>query len=152
MMPVVYDTVDDLKAHVGESLGTSEWLAVEQEQVDVFADVTRDHQWIHVDPERARDSAFGGTIAHGYLTLSLIPGFAREVYDIRAGSARLNFGLDKVRFPAPLPVGSRVRAEARLMSVDRTGSGSKVTITWTISRDGGDRPVCVAESIILIVD
>ena len=139
--------IEELRARVGEELGTSAWHEIDQARVDEFARVTGDHQWIHVDPERARETPLGGTIAHGYLTLSLGPMLTNEVLELRGFTHGVNYGLDRVRFPAPLPVGSRVRMRAVLTSVDDVPGGVQVLITQTFEREGTDKPVCVAESL-----
>jgi len=139
--------IDELKALEGEELGTSEWHEVTQEIVDAFADATGDHQWIHVDPERARDTPFGGTIAHGYYTLSLSPALMEEIASFEGFSFALNYGLGKVRFPAPLPVGSRVRATARIAAIEEIPGGAQVTTEMTFERESGDKPVCVAQTL-----
>ncbi len=140
--------VPALKQLVGQELGLSGWREISQQQVDAFADATGDHQWIHVDPERARDTPFGGTIAHGFLTVSLAPSFMAEMFVIEDISFGLNYGLDRVRFPAPLPVGSRLRMRAELTAAeDLPGGGVQTTTTFTFEREGGDKPVCVAESL-----
>ena len=113
-MPRVFDSLDDFKAAAGEVLGTSDWVTITQEQVNTFADATNDHQWIHVDPERAAKGPFGGTIAHGYLTLALLPSFAEEIYTINGLAFGMNYGANKVRFPNPVPVGAKLRATATL--------------------------------------
>ena len=136
---------------VGEHLGYSDWLPISQEQVDTFADATGDHQWIHVDPERARSGPFGGTIAHGYLTLSLIPGLVSQIYRVEHLAMGINYGTDKVRFPAPLPVGSSVRAGAELVSVRETAQGVQAVVKMTIEAQGIEKPVCVAETVVLLV-
>ncbi len=139
--------VDELRALVGQELGVSDWHEVTQEAVDAFADVTGDHQWIHVDPERAKDTPFGGTIAHGYFTLSLLPKFSYELFEFSGFAFGLNYGLNRVRFPAPLPVGSKVRMRATLKAVDEIPGGAQITTEATFEREGGDKPVCVAESL-----
>ena len=139
--------LDDLRAAQGEELGPSEWHEVTQDAVNAFADVTGDHQWIHVDPERAKDTPFGGTIAHGYYTLSLAPMFSEQIVAFEGFAFGINYGLNKVRFPAPLPVGSKVRMSARVASVEDIGGGAQLTLTLTFEREGGDKPVCVAESL-----
>lgn len=151
MAPRVLADLAAVEAAVGEDLGTTDWVEITQAAVDTFADVTGDHQWIHVDPGRAASSAFGGTIAHGYLTLSMLPAFAAQLYTIDTGSARLNYGLGKVRFPAPVPVGSRIRATPRIAEVVQVPAGSQVVVAWTVEAEGVERPVCVAESITLVV-
>lgn len=139
--------IDELKAKVGEELGVSEWHDVTQEAVDAFADATADHQWIHVDPERAKETPFGGTIAHGLYTLSLGPQFSYAMFSIENVAFGLNYGYDRVRFPAPVPVGSRVRMRASLTSVDDIPGGVQVKITQTFEVEGAEKPVCVAESL-----
>ena len=139
--------IDGLKAAVGENLGTSEWHEVTQDDINAFADVTGDHQWIHVDPERAKDTPFGGTIAHGYYTLSLAPKFMEEVVSFDGFAFALNYGLGKVRFPAALPVGKRVRASIQLAKVEDIAGGAQVTMAYTFEGDGVEKPVCVAETL-----
>jgi acyl dehydratase len=139
--------LDELKRAEGEVLGTSEWHEVTQKAIDDFADVTGDHQWIHVDPERARQTPFGGTIAHGYYTLSLAPMFSEQIFGLEGFAFAVNYGLNKVRFPAPLPVGSRVRMHAKLKGLEDVPGGAQMTVEVTFERDGGDKPVCVAETI-----
>jgi acyl dehydratase len=140
--------IDDLRANVGEELGVSSWYEVTQDDIDAFAGVTGDRQWIHVDPERAADTPFGGTIAHGLYTLSLGPRFTYELFSVDGFAFALNYGFGKVRFPAPLPVGSRVRMRATLSNVEDVPGGVQVTVTQTFEREGGDKPVCVAESLV----
>jgi acyl dehydratase len=132
---------------VGDVYGPSSWIEIPQERIDAFADATDDHQWIHVDPERAKDGPFGGTIAHGYLTLSLLPSASYEVVPRQGGSMSINYGLNRVRFPAPVPVGSRVRATFEVVGIDEQDWGGQATMQATIERDGGDKPVCVAEIV-----
>jgi acyl dehydratase len=139
--------LEELTAAEGETLGTSGWHEVTQDDVDTFADVTGDHQWIHVDPERAKNTPFGGTIAHGYYTLSLAPRFNAQIVDFQGFSFALNYGLGRVRFPAPLPVGSKVRASTKLARVEEIQGGAQVTLEVTFEREGGDKPVCVSEMI-----
>jgi acyl dehydratase len=142
-----FATLDDLRAATGEHLGYSDWRTVDQQQVTLFADATDDHQWIHVDPQRAAAGPFGTTIAHGYLMLSLLPSFSAEVYRADGVRMALNYGLNRVRFPSPLPVGSRIRAGFRLVSVDPIEGGAQVVVEVTIEREGHDKPCCVAESV-----
>jgi acyl dehydratase len=130
----------------GDVYGPSSWIDVSQEKIDAFAEATGDHQWIHVDPERAQDGPFGTTIAHGYLTLSLLPVASYEVVP-REGGMGINYGLNKVRFPAPVPVGSRVRATFEVLDVDEQDWGGQATMRATVEREGGDKPVCVAETV-----
>ena len=139
--------IDDLKTRVGEELGVSDWREVTQEDVNTFAEVTGDDQWIHVDPERAKETPFGGTIAHGYFTLSLAPRFSYDLFSLEGVAFGLNYGLNKVRFPAPMPVGGRVRMRMELAAVDDIPGGAQITMKLTFERDGGDKPVCVAESL-----
>lgn len=145
--PRIFRSAEELGAAVGGRLGYSDWLAVDQRRVDLFADATGDHQWIHVDPERAAAGPFGTTIAHGYLTLSLLPVLVPQVFRVEGVRMGLNYGTDKVRFPAPVPVGSRLRATAVLQKVAEAGGGVQVTAAVTVEREGGDKPVCVAESV-----
>jgi acyl dehydratase len=139
--------VADLAAHVGEELGHTEWQEMTQERVNQFADVTDDHNFIHVDPERAKETVFGGTIAHGFLTLSMLAPISQRLLSVTGAKASINYGTDKVRFPAPLPVGSRVRMKARLANLEDVPGGAQMTLELTFERDGGDKPVCVAESL-----
>jgi acyl dehydratase len=145
--PRVFAVVDELRAAVGEQLGYSDWVEIEQKRIDQFADATGDHQWIHVDPERAKDGPFGTTIAHGYLTLSLLPLFGPQLIKVDGMKMGVNYGTNKVRFPAPVPVGSRLRATAKITGVDDVPGGVQVSVAFTVERDGGDKPVCVAESV-----
>ena len=131
---------------VGDVYGPSSWIDVPQEKITAFAEATGDHQWIHVDPERAKDGPFGSTIAHGYLTLSLLPVASYEVVP-RQGGMAINYGLNKVRFPAPVPVGSRVRATFEVIDLEEQDWGGQATMRATVERDGGDKPVCVAEIV-----
>jgi acyl dehydratase len=139
--------LDELKKAEGEEVGTSEWLEVTQDAIDAFADVTGDHQWIHVDPKRAKDTPYGGTIAHGYYTLSLAPRFTEQILGLEGFAFAVNYGLNRVRFPAPLPVGSKVRMAARLADVADIPGGAQIKLELTFEREGGDKPVCVAESL-----
>ncbi|AOT58131.1 MaoC family dehydratase [Streptomyces fradiae] len=145
--PRIFTTVDELRAAVGEQLGHSDWLEVDQKRIDLFADATGDHQWIHVDPERAARGPFGATIAHGYLTLSLLPVLTPQVMRVEGVRMGVNYGTNKVRFPAPVPVGSRVRATALVKEVEDVPGGVQLTAVVTVEREGGDKPVCVAESV-----
>jgi acyl dehydratase len=139
--------IDDLRAAEGDSLGTSDWHEVTQADIDTFADVTGDHPWIHVDPQRAKDTPFGGTIAHGYYTLSLAPCLIAEVAAFDGFAFALNYGLGKVRFPASLPVGSRVRASIQLAKVEDIQGGAQITLAYTFEGEGIEKPVCVAETL-----
>jgi len=131
----------------GDTFGPSSWIEIPQSKIDAFAEATGDHQWIHVDPERAKAGPFGSTIGHGYLTLSLLPVASYEVVPQREGGMGINYGLNRVRFPSPVPVGSRLRASFEVVSVDEFEGGSQTTMTATIEREGGDKPVCVAEVV-----
>ena len=133
--------------NVGDEFGPSSWIVVDQARITAFADATGDHQWIHVDPERAAQGPFGQTIGHGYLTLSLVPAMSYEVLPRQDGGMGINYGLNKVRFPAPVPSGSKVRGTFRVESVEESDWGSQSTYTVTIEREGGDKPVCVAETV-----
>src|SRR6188768_668007 len=137
--------LDELKQAAGENLGTSDWHEVTQGAIDAFADVTGDHQWIHVDTERAKDTPFKGTIAHGYYTLSLAPRFSDEIMSFEGFAFAVNYGLNKVRFPAPLPVGGKVRMHAKLAEVEPIQGGAQVTMELTFEHEGSEKPVCVAE-------
>jgi acyl dehydratase len=143
----IVETLDELRALVGTDLGTSSWVEIDQARIDTFADATDDHQWIHVDPERAKDGPFGTTVAHGYLTLSLLIPMWSEVLDVKSVTSRVNYGLGKVRFPAPVPVGSKIRLTATLVSVEDVAGGAQLTIDAVIEREGGTKPVCVAQPI-----
>ncbi|GAB2675235.1 MaoC family dehydratase [Thalassiella azotivora] len=142
-----FPSVSDLVAAVGEELGPGPWYDVTQHDVDLFADATGDHQWIHVDPERAAQGPFGGTIAHGYMTLSLVPRLMKDLYAVDGVAMGVNYGLEKVRFPAPSRVGGRVRARARLADATPVPGGYQLVTHVTIEADGGDKPVCVAETV-----
>jgi acyl dehydratase len=139
--------IDDIKARVGQELGISDWLEVTQAEIDKFAEATGDHQWIHVDVDKASQTPFGGTIAHGYYTLSLAPRFSYELYTIENVAFALNYGANKVRFPAPLKVGAKVRMRATLSNVEDVAGGVQITTTCTFETEGGEKPVCVAETL-----
>jgi acyl dehydratase len=141
----VFNGADELKAAVGEQLGTSDWVTVEQKQIDTFAEATGDHQWIHVDAERAKDGPFGGTIAHGYLTLSLLPVFSAQVYKVENVKMGINYGLNKVRFTSPVPVNSRLRGSFELLEVSEVKDALQVVNKVTVEIEGSERPACVAE-------
>jgi acyl dehydratase len=147
MAQTVFEGVDEVRAAVGRDLGTSEWMEITQERVDLFAEATGDHQWIHVDPVRAAAGPFGGTIAHGYLTLSLSNAFLPEIVEVRGVSMGVNYGAGKVRFPAPVRVGSRSGGSAGLTAVDDVTGGVQTTIVITVEIEGGAKPACVIESI-----
>ena len=144
-----FQTIADLAACIGQVVAVSDWTTITQQQVNLFADATDDHQWIHVDPEKAAAGPFGGPIAHGFLTLSLLPKFLESSFEIVGSRMGVNYGLNKVRFMAPVPVGSRLRASMKLLAsepIDNNG----VQMTWevTVEREGSGKPVCVAESLV----
>jgi acyl dehydratase len=139
--------IDEVKSHIGKELGVSEWHEVTQEAINEFAEVTGDDQWIHLDVERAKDTPFGGTIAHGYYTLSLAPMFSYRMFSLEGFAFGVNYGLNRVRFPAPMPVGGKVRMRAELQHVEDIPGGAQVTVGLTFEREGGEKPVCVAEAL-----
>jgi acyl dehydratase len=145
---MIVNGIAELKALAGTDLGRTGWLDVTQERVDAFADATDDRQWIHVDPERARTGPFGGTIAHGYLTLSLLIPMFGELLEMRGIGMAVNYGLNKVRFPSPVPVGGKIRLAARLGEVeDVPGGGVQLLADFTVEIDGRDKPACVAQAV-----
>lgn len=146
-----FNGIAELEAAIGENVGTSDWTEITQESVNLFAEATGDHQWIHVDPEKAKDGPFGGTIVHGFLTLSLLPKFGWEVYTVSGMAMMINYGLNKVRFPAVVPVGSKVRASITLDKLEQKSSGYQLTTTTTVEAEGVERPVCIAESLMMLV-
>jgi acyl dehydratase len=148
-MNTVVDEPADLLGLVGRSLGTTDWMEITQQQVNLFADATGDHQWIHTDPARAINGPFQGTIVHGFLTLSLAPEVISEVLEIRELTAALNYGVDKVRFPAPLRVGSRLRATVSVMCARQKTSGVEAVFILTYEIEGEPRPACVADVVVL---
>jgi acyl dehydratase len=146
-MTVIINGLDELRGRAGQHLGYSEWLEVTQDRVNLFADATDDHQWIHVDVERAKSGPFGGTIAHGFLTLSLLIALWTDLLELRGIEMAVNYGLNKVRFPAPVPVGSSIRLGATLTSVTDVKGGVEAVIDAVIERDGSEKPVCVAQVV-----
>ncbi len=144
-----FQTIADLTACIGQVVAVSDWITITQQQVNLFADATGDHQWIHVDPEKAAAGPFGGPIAHGFLTLSLLPRFFESSFEIAGSRMGVNYGLNKVRFTAPVPVGSRLRASMKLLASEPIANDG-VQMTWevTVEREGSDKPVCVAESLV----
>jgi acyl dehydratase len=144
--------LDELKQAEGEELGVSDWHEVSQKDIDAFADATGDHQWIHVDPERAKDTPFGGTIAHGYYTLSLAPMLTDEVLAMDGFAFAVNYGLNKVRFPAPVPVDSKVRMRAKLAELEEIPGGAQMIMELTFEREGGEKPVCVANTVVRVYE
>ena len=142
-----FSGIDDLKARVGEHMGYTDWTEITQDQVNRFADATGDHQWIHVDPERAKAGPFGGPIAHGYLTLALAPALLPQIVQVAGVAMAVNYGLNKLRFPSPVPVGSKLRLGAALSNVEDIAGGVQVTMELTFEVQGKDKPSCVAECI-----
>ena len=147
MAPRLINGIDELKTLVGEHLGYSDYVEVTQEQVNTFADATGDHQWIHVDVERAKEGPFGGPIAHGYLTLSLGPSLSPQIFGVSGISMGVNYGAGKIRFPSPVPVGSKLRLGAKLLSVDDVAGGVQVMMEFVFEVEGAAKPSCVAEVI-----
>jgi acyl dehydratase len=147
MAQTVLSGIDEVKAAVGRHLGTSDWLEITQDRIDRFADATGDHQWIHVDPVRAAAGPFGTTIAHGYLTLSLSNALLPDIVEVQGFSMGINYGVGKVRFPAPVPVGSRLRASAELVAADDVAGGVQTTVLITVELEGSAKPACVIESL-----
>jgi acyl dehydratase len=147
----VFKAFDDLTAAVGQELGASDWMTVDQARVDAFARCTEDYQWIHVDMERSAKGPFGGTVAHGFLTLSLIPALGAQIYLLDTPGAKLNYGTNKVRFPAPLRSGSRIRATATLVEVNELAAGLQVVVRYVIDIEGEAKPACVAETVALLM-
>lgn len=142
-----FDSLEALAAAVGQEVGVSDWITVSQQRIDQFAHATGDHQWIHVDPVRAAASPFGGTVAHGFLTLSLLPEMAASAMQVHGTRMGVNYGLDKVRFPAPVPAGSRLRGHFKLLAADPIEGGFQYTTEVTMQREGAAKPVCVAVSL-----
>ncbi|NUP28492.1 MAG: MaoC family dehydratase [Nocardia sp.] len=148
----VFQGIDEVAAAIGAHLGYSEWFEVTQARVDAFAAATEDRQWIHVDPDRAAAGPYGTTIAHGYLTLSLLPVLGGAVFDIAGVRMKINYGVNKVRFPAPVPVGSRIRCGARLEALERTAKGANLITGYTLEIEGAQRPALVAETVRVLVE
>ena len=147
----VFTSFYELAEAAGEDLGTSEWVEVTQDRVDQFADATGDHQWIHVDVERAAAGPFGGTIAHGYLTLSLVPWLGSQVFGLETPGAKLNYGVNKVRFPNPVRVGKRIRSHVTMGEVTEIPAGRQLTLKHTVEIEGEEKPACVAETVVLLL-
>ncbi|MEE4596017.1 MaoC family dehydratase [Streptomyces sp. DSM 41524] len=145
--PRVFPSLDQLRSVIGEELGPSSWLEVGQKRIDLFADATDQHHWIHVDQEKAAAGPFRSTIAHGYLTLALLPAFCTGLFAVDGLNMGVNYGVNRVRFPSPVPAGSRLRATVRITEVTDVPGGAQVTTVVTVEREGGDKPVCVAESV-----
>jgi acyl dehydratase len=146
-----FDGVTELEQAVGTHLGYSDWHTITQDQINAFADATGDHQWIHVDREKAALGPFGSTIAHGFLTLSMVPRLTEQVYTVVGVEMGVNYGADRLRFPSPVPVGSRIRAGVELTAVTPNALGRQVATRVTVERDGGDKPVCVVEMLAVVV-
>ena len=146
-----FDGLDEFIAAEGTQLGPTQWLEITQDRVNLFADATDDHQWIHVDPDRAAGGPFGGTIAHGLLTLSLLPQFTHQLYSVDNVAMAINYGYNKVRFITPVRVGARLRARAEISSVTRLDSAVQATLTTTVEVDGSEKPAAVAESIVRFI-
>ncbi|MFF6876073.1 MULTISPECIES: MaoC/PaaZ C-terminal domain-containing protein [unclassified Streptomyces] len=146
-MSLTVNGLDELKKLAGSDLGTSEWIEVTQERINTFADATGDHQWIHVDPERAKDGPFGAPIAHGYLTLSLFIPLFTELLDVQGVTTKVNYGLNKVRFPSPVKVGSRIRLTAKLTEVEEVPGGAQITVEGAIEIEGATKPAAVLQSL-----
>ncbi|MER6419892.1 MaoC family dehydratase [Streptomyces sp. NPDC001137] len=146
-MSITVNGIDELKKLAGSDLGASEWIEVTQERINTFADATGDHQWIHVDPERAAEGPFGAPIAHGYLTLSLFIPLFTELLDVQGVTTKVNYGLNKVRFPSPVKVGSRIRLVGKLAEVEEVPGGVQITVDGTIEVEGGTKPAAVLQSL-----
>lgn len=142
-----FEHLVDLQSLVGEEIGVSDWLTVDQKRIDQFAAATGDHQWIHVDPVRAAAGPFGTTVAHGFLTLSMLPEMSASAFQVRDTRMGVNYGLNRVRFPAPVPSGSRLRGHFKLLSYEPIEGGAQVTVEVTMEREGSTKPVCVVESV-----
>ncbi len=147
----VFSTFEEIEAATGQEIGTTDWVEITQERVDKFAEATDDYQWIHVDHERAKAGPFDGTIAHGYLTLSLIPWLGSQVFTVETEGAKLNYGLNKVRFPNPVPVGARVRATVTVGEVAALPAGRQLTMKYVIEIEDQEKPACVAETVVLLL-
>jgi len=148
--PRVFDSLDDFKAAAGQELGQSDWVTITQDQINLFADATRDHQWIHVDPEAAATRPSGTTVAHGYLALGLLPPFGEQIYAVQGLTFGVNYGANKVRFPHPVPVDSRVRASATLQSTNDIAIGTQANITFVVEIEGVDKPALIAEVVYVM--
>ena len=142
-----FEHLTDLQALVGQDVGVSDWISVDQHRIDLFAAATGDHQWIHIDPVRAAQGPFGTTIAHGFLTLALLPEMSASAFEVRDTRMGVNYGLGRVRFPAPVPAGSRLRGHFKLVKYEPLEGGAQLTVEVTMEREGTDKPVCVAESL-----
>ena len=152
MAQTVLDGVEAVQKAAGTHLGYSDWLEITQDRIDQFAEATGDHQWIHVDPARAKDGPYGATIAHGYLTMSLSNLFLPQIVDVQGFGMGINYGVDKVRFPAPVPVGSRIRGGAELVSVEPINGGVQTIMRITIEVEGGAKPACIIDAVSRYLD
>lgn len=146
-MTTIFKTPSELLNNIGKHLGYSDWLLIDQNRINLFADATGDHQWIHVDPVKAKDGPFGACIAHGYLSLSLVNMFLPQIVDVQGIKMGVNYGCDKVRFPAPVPVGSKLRGAGELIAVEEVKGGVQATIRVTVEIEGNERPACVIDTI-----
>jgi acyl dehydratase len=146
-----FTTFAELEAAAGQEIGTTDWIQITQKRVNEFADATGDHQWIHVDVERAKDGPFGGTIAHGYLTLSLVPWLGSMLFHLETPGAKLNYGINKVRFPNPVKVGARIRSTVTIKEVVDIPAGKQLTVGHVIEIEDQDKPACVAETVVLLL-
>ena len=147
----VFHGIDEVEKAVGEDLGHSEWMEITQERVNLFADATGDHQWIHIDPDKAKNGPYGTTIAHGYLTLSLLPVLGAKIFSLVGFTMKINYGANKVRFHATVPVGTRIRAGAEFTSLERTAKGANLVVNYTVEVEGGTKPALVAETVVVLV-
>jgi len=146
-MTTIFSQPQELLENVGKSLGETEWMTIEQDRIDLFADATGDHQWIHVDPVKAKDGPFGACIAHGYLTLSLVNYFLPQLIDVQGISMGVNVGLDRVRFPSPVTVGSKIRGRGEIVQVEEMKGGIQSVVRVTVEIEGSDKPACIADTI-----
>ncbi|MFT3901374.1 MAG: MaoC family dehydratase [Gordonia sp. (in: high G+C Gram-positive bacteria)] len=149
-MPRIFSSLDEVRTALGEQIGPGQPVVIDQQRIDAFADATGDHQWIHVDPERAKDGPYGTTIAHGYLTLSLLPLFGADLFHLDFGGARINYGANKVRFPSPVPVDSSLTATATFADLTEGPAGATLTIKYAVTASGAAKPACVAETLVVI--
>jgi acyl dehydratase len=147
----IIEGIPALKALVGQELGTGSWRGVPQSTIDAFADATDDHQWLHVDAARAAAGPYGTTIVHGYLVLSLLPALAADAYRIEGASARINYGLERVRFPAPVPSGARIRVSSRLTELAETPTGARIVVRNVVELEGSEKPACIADTVSVLV-
>ena len=143
----VFNQLSELQALVGQEIGVSEWITIDQQRIDLFAQATGDHQWIHIDLQRAKEGPFGTTIAHGFLTLSLLPEMSATAFEVGDTRMGVNYGLNRVRFTAPVPVGSRLRGHFKLLAFEPIEGGAQLTTEVTMEREGSSKPVCIAESL-----